>query len=121
MKIRNLPYNKLNFKEKIVALAFFKECREDKGQTVRNDPKEQQIDTFWERHRTVDTVNGTFEGWVDFQDVENITSAEIIDTLDENEVEQLYFLVTNEINMKEYLKEYYKGGEVDVLSDLGDK
>lgn len=65
MRIRNLPYEKLDEKEKKVVRLFHKECLDDVGQTCRECPEEQSVEGFWERHREADTENGEFDGWTD--------------------------------------------------------
>lgn len=64
MKIRNLPYNELNEKEKIIVKAY----RESKLKSINSICKDEvcnnSVEEFWEKHRENDTNNGKYDGWI---------------------------------------------------------
>ena len=62
MKIRNLPFNKLDIKEKCIIEKHFKTCMKDKIMDCYK--KHKNIIDFWEAHREADTEDGTYDGWV---------------------------------------------------------
>ncbi len=64
MKIRNLPFNKLNNKEKKVVLLHYEEQIKDKQVNCRNMHCVNSVQEFWEIHREMDTENGEYNGWI---------------------------------------------------------
>ena len=76
MKVRNLPYDQLNYMEQEIASAHWKECLADEGQTCKDCPEEQTVEGFWERHREADTDDGEFDGWFNPCDHEDIDAIE---------------------------------------------
>lgn len=69
MIVRNLKYKHLNKIEQAIVRRHWHACMSDFGQTCFEDPKEQNVQEFWERHREVDTDNGTFNGWRDIEPI----------------------------------------------------
>ncbi len=65
MKIRNLPFDKLNHKEKQVVLLHYQEQINDKQVNCKDMPCVNSIQEFWEIHREADTENGTYKGWIE--------------------------------------------------------
>ena len=63
MKVRNIPYKKLNQKEKRVVNDYFKECKEDFEE--RNNKKYyKNVEEFWKDQKLDLTLNGNYDGWV---------------------------------------------------------
>lgn len=61
MKIRNVPYDKLDDGEQRVVRKHYKECMHDKNMECRN--LHSDLISFWEAHRKEDTNNGKYDGW----------------------------------------------------------
>ena len=61
MKIRNKKYYELNLTERKLVDNHYKTCKESKSCT---DRKCNSVETFWERHREIDTDNGKYNGWL---------------------------------------------------------
>jgi len=61
MKIRNLPFKKLNPYEKSIVLDWWEECLKTGCKNSNNCHK--SVDDFWEIHRDMGTNYGMFDGW----------------------------------------------------------
>ena len=59
MRIGNLPFEKLNEKEREVVKKHFEECMKDKSMNCHKLHK--NINDFWESHKTEDTQNGNYD------------------------------------------------------------
>lgn len=68
MKIRNLPFDKLNNKEKKVVLLHQKYQLEDNNSTCWKEICKNSVQEFWEEHREADTEKGTYDGWIEPKD-----------------------------------------------------
>ena len=65
VKIRNLPFDQLNGKEKAVVKRHYEGQMNDIGSECRNEKCKEGVEQFWEMHREIDTENGTYDGWID--------------------------------------------------------
>jgi hypothetical protein len=64
MRIRNLPYDKLNTIEKKIVDRHYKGQMEDEGSDCRNQKCATGVREFWEMHRLTDTEGGHYNGWI---------------------------------------------------------
>ena len=65
MKIRNIPYDKLNEKEKKIVDDHYKGQIDDKQINCKDMPCVNSVQDFWEMHREADTDFGRYDGWVE--------------------------------------------------------
>ena len=97
MKVRNLPYDQLNDMEQEIASAHWKECISDEGMTCKDDPKEQTVEGFWERHREADTDDGEYDGWFNPCDHDDIADMEL-DIIHTSDMAGSYLYVKRKCN-----------------------
>jgi len=62
MKIRNIPYKKLNITEKKIVKRHFEYCMNDNSMSCKKEHR--NILDFWEAHRKADTNFGKYAGWI---------------------------------------------------------